>query len=255
MLRMTEEFELKNRDGKRMPVTLHKPAGEVNGTFVMLHGLGGWKDQEVVTASVTAAVECGYQALTFDAADGAMGPDGDFFTSTNTGYVKDVEDVMQWMNAQPWCKGPVVLGGHSQGGLVALHYAARNPEGIDRLLLVAPAVAGHSGWWMYWPRALVWIIRGRMRWTGPHGKRLWLSRTWLFDSFNFDGYRDAKRIKVPVLIVSAGADHTVGKPFIHANLTRHFTTARHETIPRSPHAFCGFEPELADIVASWLTSS
>jgi pimeloyl-ACP methyl ester carboxylesterase len=249
------DFELLNRHGKRMPATLRLPTGEQKGTMILLHGLGGWKDQPHMVAVADQATAHGYAVLMFDASDGANGPDADFFNTTNTGYVEDVVDVVESVRTAEWFKAPLVFAGHSQGGLIALNYVAHHGDNVARLVLIAPAVSWMQGAWAWLPLALPWLITGSMPWRGPHGINLKLGRAWLLDFFRFSGERDARHVHVPTLIISAKKDETVGKPYTHRTFSRRFENARHITLRGADHDFDGHEAELADIVTKWLTSS
>ena len=250
-----EDFIIKNREGKRMPATLRKPEGEVIGVFVLLHGLGGWKDQAVIASVANAACAMGYRTITFDAADGAAAPDADFFGQTTSGYLEDVEDVMRYLHESKLATQPIVLAGHSMGGLVALTYAASHLKEIEKLVLLAPAVSWRVMWWAQIPYFLLWLIVGHRRWYGPYGSRPRLGRRWVFDFFRFDGYRSARTISIPILIVSAGKDHTVARPWEHRSFARAFKSVTHQVVPGAAHAFPKHTEEAAGIVTSWLTSS
>lgn len=253
---------LKNRRGKRMPATLRSPLKEAKGTFVMLHGLGGWKDQSVVVSTADAMVEQGYRAFTFDFADGANGPDGDFTTSTTTGAYNDLDDVLAYIERSDWHKGPLILGGHSQGGLVVLKFAADHPGIAERLILIAPAVS----WWTAIRAAgaygfaivvwiLMWLTRGLTNWNGPNGRTLKIGRPWLFDFISFNGAKYAKKITIPTLIISAGCDMTVAAPKYHARLASYMSDAKHVIVQDAAHHFPEHGSDIAAIVSSWLSSS
>ncbi len=256
------ELMLQNRHGKRMPATLYTPERAPQGTLVMLHGLGGWKDQEVVVAAAHAAVSAGYQALTFDFADGANGPDGDFTTSTTSGALRDLDDTLSAIEKLPWYTEPLILGGHSQGGLVVMRFVSEHPGLAEKLVLIAPAVS----WWTAalaagaYGFALVlwlfaWLTSGLTNWNGPDGRTLKIGRPWLFDFFSYDGIKYAKSITVPVLVVSAGCDMTVATPKYHAKLIPHFKQATHIIVDNAAHHFPKRGSDVTAIVSSWLTSS
>lgn len=254
------ELEFKNRHGKRMPATLRVPADERRGTFVMLHGLGGWKEQEVITATAAALAESGYLALSFDASDGANGPDGDFFKSTTTGMHDDLEDLIEGVVHEAWFVPPLMLAGHSQGGLVTLKYAAKHQE-VAKLVLLAPAIGwlaalksarAYGAALIAW--ALAWLTRGLSNWNGPEGRELKIGRGWLIDFFAWNGFRYAKEISAEALIISAGNDHTVATVRDHARLAQELD-ATHAIVPGAPHHFAKHAGKVADIVKQWLTSS
>jgi uncharacterized protein len=246
------EEVLLNRNQKRLPLTVRVPIGAQKGTALVLHGLGGWKDQSVIAQTADTLCSLSYRTLTFNAADGSRGPDGDFFTQTTSGYLKDLEDVMEQVRRD---QEPFVLVGHSVGGLVALRYASEHPEQVTKLILLAPAVSWKMLWWAQLPFLVLWLVQGKRKWPGPKGEDFYLGRNWIFDFFTFDGYRYAQKVTVPTLVVSAEKDETVARPKEHAQFVRAFPKAEQKVVPAAAHAFTGHESEVTAIVSSWLTSS
>lgn len=249
------EFVILNRNGKRIPATLRIPEGAVRGTALLLHGLGGWKDQSVIAQVAEQVAMEGYQSLTFNAADGSRGPDGTFFNQTTSGYLRDTEDVVDFLKKSAEHQSPLILVGHSVGGLVALRFASEHPKDIEILVLLAPAVSWKMMWWGQLPWLLAWLVQGKRKWPGPKGEDFYLGRGWIFDFFTFDGYRYARNVHVPVLVVSAGKDGTVARPREHALFVRRFEHATQSVVTGASHAFEGYEQEVAGIVALWLSSS
>ncbi|KND47217.1 MAG: hypothetical protein AB199_02190 [Parcubacteria bacterium C7867-004] len=250
-----EELMLKNRDGKRMPATVSLPDGVQKGVAIILHGVGGWKDQNLHVVVASTLAEEGYAVFRFSESDAVTSPDGDFFHETMTQYGKDLEDAIAHLQEQSWFQGTFVLIGHSMGGLLATWYAARHTEAVSKLVLLAPAISWKMMWWGQLPFALLTIVRGHVMKLGIDGKKYLLSPLWWLDFFTFDGYAYARKIDVPTLIISAERDHTVAKPREHRIYTRFFTSAEHSTISWADHDFTGYESELADTIRKWLTSS
>lgn len=246
---------LTNRDGKGMPATLQTPVGEAQGVVVLLHGVGGWKDQPLLVALASAFAWEGYSTFRFDESNGVNNPDGDFFHETTTQYTRDTEDVFAYLKTQSWYREPVILIGHSMGGLVAAWYAAEHPEDVSRLILTAPAVSWKSMWWAWLPLALLDLVRGHKQMLRIDGKKFRLSPLWWKDFFSFDGYAYARKIMIPTLIISAEKDHTVAKPFEHRGYTKRFARAEHSTISWADHDFTGHEDEVIATIKQWHTSS
>jgi len=249
------EEVLVNRHQKRIPITVRVPEREQKGTALVLHGLGGWKDQAIIAQTADSLCSLGYRTFAFNAADGSRGPDGDFFTQTTSGYQEDVEDVMKQVRGDSSYQEPFVLVGHSVGGLVALRYASEHPEHVSKLILLAPAVSWKMLWWAQLPFFFLWMLQGKRKWPGPEGEPFYLGRNWMFDFFTFDGFRYARKISVPTLVVSAEKDQTVARPEEHTRFVQKFSHAVQEVVPEAGHAFSGQEKEVAGIVTSWLTSS
>ncbi|MBU0750392.1 lysophospholipase [Patescibacteria group bacterium] len=247
-----DDLVILNRHKKRMPATLRMPEGEVQGVALAVHGLGGWKEQSVVVAAADALCAAGYVTLTFDAADGAIAPDATAITSTVTGFLEDLEDVIAYAKKQEWYQGPLVLEGHSLGALITTEYAATHPE-VTKLILVAPAIS----WRMYSlfviPMGIWWFITGRRESPAPKGVNYVIGRRWLVDFLTYDSHKTAANVTIPTLVVSAGKDGLVGTPKMHARYTKLFAHGEQRVIAGAGHTLFKHEKEVADTIAAWLT--
>jgi alpha-beta hydrolase superfamily lysophospholipase len=250
-----EDFVFENRNGKRIQATLRTPAGTSKGTIVLLHGLGGWKEQPLLVIVADALCQNGYKVFIFDAADGAKGPDGDFRMSTTTGYVEDLEDVMGYVKNAEWYTAPMILAGHSLGGLTALHYTRLHPSQVSKLIIFAPAVSWKNGLALTFVGGLWWLTRNTYKTMGPNHTKLPLDKKWLLDFMKFDALRDAPYISAPTLILSASRDKTVVSPRAHFALAHRFPNALSVVMPDAGHVFWKHERKLADTIIQWLSSS
>jgi glycerol-3-phosphate dehydrogenase len=100
--------------------------------MVLVHGLGGCQQNWMLVASRIA--ERGYDVSAVELAGfGATPLAGRESTlETNRGIVDGFIDGLG--------KGPVVLVGHSMGGLISMLQAGANPESVSKLVLLDPAV-------------------------------------------------------------------------------------------------------------------
>src|SRR6202162_1954988 len=106
--------------------------GGLGQPMVLVHGLGGSQQNWMLVASKIA--ERGYRVSAVELAGfGATGLAGRESTlETNRRIVDRFISHM--------AKGPVVLVGHSMGGLIAMMQAGANPSSISHLVLLDPAV-------------------------------------------------------------------------------------------------------------------
>ncbi len=252
-----EEFTITNRHGKRIVGKLRATTHTPKGTFILLHGLGGWKDQYLLTVIAESVRALGYQAVTFDAADGAKGPDANFANATTSSYVEDLEDVFKYLRTQKWFAKPVLLAGHSQGGLVALRYARIHSESISKLILIAPLLSWKIGLPWTVPFGLSWLVTNKHFTPGPgpaHTKLL-LRRGWLLDFMTYDVSRDGRSVKIPTLVISAQRDDVVGTPKQQSRIIHSLHKVKQVIVKEAGHLFWKHEQKVADTITTWLTSS
>ena len=136
-----QKLRIKNRDGKEIAVIVD---GENNtrGLAFVMHGLGGWKEDDVATARARAFFENGFTVVRFDTRHTYGESEGAYEDASTTNYYEDLEDVIDWARTEPWYRQPFVLSGHSLGGLCVVQYAENHPQEIQALALVAPVVSG-----------------------------------------------------------------------------------------------------------------
>jgi pimeloyl-ACP methyl ester carboxylesterase len=141
---MPEPIVLSLTDGVRLHGARSGPA-DAPLTVVLLHGwtLDGriWHRQ---VAALRAASDPPLQVVTYDArGHGRSGP-ATLRSATLARLGDDLAEVL----AQVAPHGPVVLGGHSMGGMTILEYAHRHPDDFARrvagLVLVSTTAEGHA---------------------------------------------------------------------------------------------------------------
>ncbi|MBP2667342.1 MAG: exosortase system-associated hydrolase 1 [Firmicutes bacterium] len=140
---MKDHFWIPSR-GKRLSAMLHMP-DEVNKDtpiIVCCHGFTGDKiGANQLTLNLAKELErSGYIVVRFDYL-GSGDSDGDFPTDTIvTGWKEDLINVLAWVrNQSRFSASPLLLYGHSLGGLVALTHSATD-QGIAARIVFAPVI-------------------------------------------------------------------------------------------------------------------
>jgi uncharacterized protein len=130
--------------GKRLSAMVHTPDAAEPETPVIIccHGFTGDKiGANQLTLNLARELErAGYIAIRFDYI-GSGDSDGDFPTDTIVaGWKEDLNSVLSWVRGQSrFSRAPILLYGHSLGGLVALTHNA-NDAGIAARIVFAPVI-------------------------------------------------------------------------------------------------------------------
>ena len=116
----------------------------MRGVVVLVHGLGehaGRYEQLASRLNAWSYAVRGYDQYGHGESSGARGS-----LPATARLIEDLADVLESTRQRFGTGRPLILLGHSLGGLVAASLAARNSAGIDALVLSSPAfAAGLSG--------------------------------------------------------------------------------------------------------------
>ena len=138
-------------DGKagKLSVRIKKPSGIPINTVVLVQGanISGHLGYDLQVPGhegyslMDALVARGYAALTFSVRGYYLSElKGDPFDVQTDAAIEDLESVIAWMAAQG-VKRPHLLG-WSWGGRITSRFVQSNPDAIDRLVLLDPALGG-----------------------------------------------------------------------------------------------------------------
>lgn len=133
------KFELKNRRNLKVVGIVETPEDPTGLAFIA-HGQGGYKEQPHIQAFKTAFLENGFTVVLFDATHSIGESEGDIENVTQTGYLQDLEDVINWAKEQQWYQKPFALCGHSMGGMSVTLYAEQHPKDVLALVPASPVV-------------------------------------------------------------------------------------------------------------------
>ncbi len=136
-----QKYFINNRHGLKIAIVADRPWFS-RGTVLVMHGLDSHKDAKQVSLCAKIFRSYRYTSVRFDATNSIGESGGDIKQASISTYFDDLEDVLAWMHVQPWFRRPLILAGHSLGGLCTSLYAERNPDNVAALLPMAPAVSG-----------------------------------------------------------------------------------------------------------------
>ncbi|HEY7935958.1 MAG TPA: lysophospholipase [Candidatus Limnocylindrales bacterium] len=222
---MSSPSTIAARDGEALALRHWPVAGEARASLLIIHGLGEHGGRYERAAGIFAGA--GFDTWALDLRGfGASGG--------RRAYVERLDvwldDVADRLAALRDLGPPVVLLGHSMGGLVCLRYAESDRPQPDLLVVSAPAVAGNvPAWKRVLARALGGVaptlavknaIDGSVLSRDPA-----VGADYVADPLNVHStttrlgvvlfgaqaaaIADRTRIRVPTLVIHGGADHLV----------------------------------------------
>jgi putative CocE/NonD family hydrolase len=133
-----DHIEVPVRDGVRLSVRVWRPAGSdrtpVPGVLESIpyrkRDLTAHRDS--IHAPYLAGHGYGYVRLDLRGTGDSEGVLTDEYTETEH---RDIEEVLAWLAAQPWCTGRTAMMGISWGGFNALQVAARRPPSLGAIVI------------------------------------------------------------------------------------------------------------------------
>jgi pimeloyl-ACP methyl ester carboxylesterase len=143
-----EKFAIKNRKGLKIVGELHRPENPIGLAFVQ-HGLGGYKEQVSIVATVDTFLKNNYTVINFDTTNSVGESGGKFEDATTQLHYEDLVDVIEWSKSQSWYNEPFILSGSSLGGHSALKYAEEYPNKVKAVVAKAPTVSGELSFKTY----------------------------------------------------------------------------------------------------------
>lgn len=130
-----------NRKNEKIAVIVNL-ADIQNGLVFIMHGLGGFKEQDHLQAIADSFQRNNYTTVLFDTTNTLGESDGNYENATTTNYYEDLEDVIHWSATKNWYQEPFILSGHSLGGISIALFAENFPEKIKALVPISTVVSG-----------------------------------------------------------------------------------------------------------------
>ena len=250
--------KIKNRKGQNIVVVVDKTPNQ-KGLAIIMHGLGGFKEQLHIQTFASAFKKRGYTAVLFDTTNTLGESYGDYANATYTNYYEDLEDVIAWVKKQPFYQKPYILAGHSLGSYCITRYAEKHPKEVKAL---APISTGISGKLMIevtakdvlnnWNKS-GWLIAESASKPGVMKKLKW---SFVGDSLKHNILPDADKLTMPVILVVG--DQDTSTPVKHQKKLFNKIPGKKELhiIKRAPHTFRDKNhlKEINNILITWIDS-
>ncbi len=211
-----DKLFIKNRKGQNLAVRVEQ-SGDQKGLALIMHGLGGFKEQPHLQVVAEAFLAKGYTVIRFDTTNTLGESDGSYEKATTTNYYEDLEDVIQWAKKQAWYQEPFVLVGHSLGGFCTAFYAENHPKEILALAPISILVSGKLSLEAHqrfepeglknWEKTGWQITRSRSK-PGMIKKLPW---SHMIDRLKYDLLPQASRLTMPILLI-IGENDTATPP-------------------------------------------
>ncbi len=136
-----QKFNIQNRKGLQIIGNIYVPESSKGLAFV-LHGLGGFKEQQHMVTIQDTLFDDGYTVVNFDATNSIGESEGKYEDATMQNHYEDLVDVTEWAKTQEWYIEPFVLAGHSLGGFAVAKYAEEFPEKVKAVFPYAAVFSG-----------------------------------------------------------------------------------------------------------------
>ena len=249
---------IKNRKGQNVVVIIEELENQKGLAFVM-HGLGGFKEQDHIQIMAEAFQERGYTVIRFDTTNSIGESDGRFEDVTVTNYYEDLEDVISWAKSHNWYQEPFCLAGHRIGGMCISLYTEKYPEKVKALAPISTVISGKlkfetlpkeefekwkkTGWRVTESKSKPGVIK-RLPWSHME------------DRLKYDILDKVDRLTMPVLLIIGENDESVSPE--HQKILYEKLPSRKEfhLIKDAPHTFRegAHLKEIKEIFLKWIDS-
>lgn len=210
-----EKISFKNRKGQKIAGVMVKPGEKEKYPLVILcHGFSSQKNNQTNTTLAPLLAEQGIGSLRFDF-NGHGESEGKFEDITLSGAADDINAALEYLKKIEWAdKHKIGLFGSSFGGGAAV-LAASKTIGLKALILKCPAVdysnqkireIGIDGLAEWKRKGWTYYIKS----TGKDaGKKFKIKYSLFEDRQKQDLFKEAKKIRIPTLIIHGTADTVV----------------------------------------------
>lgn len=252
-----EKYSIKNRQGLNIAVVV-EPAKEAQGLVFIMHGHGGFKEQGQLKVAADVFVGLGITAVRFDTTNTHGESDGNPIDATMTGFLQDLEDVINWASGQSFYKAPFFVVGHSMGGQCVGTYAENNPHKVCGMVFLATSISGKLSAKKYSVADLEnWEKTGWRESKSTTRPGLVHRNKWsaMADRMKYDLFDGINKLTMPALVVIGDKDEFI--PLEDERLFYESLPGKKEfrVIHGAGHNYneAGKMDELKSIISAWLS--
>lgn len=250
---------IKNRKGESVSVLVERNETQKKLAFVM-HGLGGFKEQNHIVTIADAFKERGFTLVRFDTTNTLGESGGKYENATITNYYEDLEDVIKWAQEQEWYQEPFALSGHSLGGVCTALYAEKYPKKISALAPISTVVSGKLSVEAHkrddaenfanWEK-VGWKEKESLSKPGVTKRLLW---SYITDSLKYDLLPSASKLTMPVLLITGQNDTSTPPDHVQILFDALPGPKEFHVIKNAPHTFRDKDhfAEIKKLFLKWL---
>lgn len=237
-----EKFFIKNRKKQKLVISLERRNQQKGLAFIM-HGLGGFKEQDHVQTFGAAFKEKGFTVVYFDTTNTLGESDGKYEDATVTNYYEDLEDVINWAKGQEWYQEPFALAGHSLGAMCIALYAEKYPSQILAIAPISAVVSGKlsvDAHRLFEPEDFKkWKETGwqERKSTSRPGVTKRLPWSHVVDRLKYDLLPEANKLTMPVLLIVGEYDTSTPPNHVHRFYDSLPGPKEFHIIKGAPHTF------------------
>lgn len=190
-----------------LAAAIHYPENKTDKLAILCPGYLDSKDYRQLVGLAEALTEQGYTIVRFEPT-GTWKSEGDISDYTTSQYLEDIKNVLEYMLSQANYKH-ILLGGHSRGGQVSILYAARD----SRISIVLGIMASSGP--IQGQRREEWEKNGisvsQRDLPNDENKKIEFRVPFnhVLDRDQYDAVGDAKKIKVPIILIAGELDDLV----------------------------------------------
>ena len=252
-------FKIKNRKNLEIVGEISIPEKSIGLVFV-LHGLGGFRQQNHIQTIAKTFFENNYTVVNFDATNSIGESEGKYEDATMRNHYEDLVDVVNWSKTQDWYKKPFVLAGHSLGGFAVAKYAEEYPQEVKAIFPYALVVSGKLSFEASKKFKINEITDWKKTGWATHqsaskpGTELRLPWSHMKERLKHDLQPNASKLTMPVLFVVGEKDESC--PPEHQKILYDLVPGPKEfyVVSGAPHTFKEIEHlnKLKKILDSWI---